>query len=192
MQDNVINLIVAGIGGQGINSLANVLAEFLVESGYQCQFTAHKGGAQSLGSVYAEFRISHQNLTTLGQGIPQGQLDILIALEPWEALRHLSLAHGKTLLWVEVEQMPLFVERSSERNIESPQAQLKALPVTIHWQAYREIAQQQTGTTKMANYFAGLDCLNALNQIFKDTSRHLEPQLFKAHFFKRINKAREL
>ena len=191
MHNNVVNLVIAGIGGQGINSLANVLAEFIVESGYQCQFTAHKGGAQSLGSVYAEFRISHLNLTTLGQGIPQQQLDILIALEPWEALRHLPLAHSKILLWVEMEAMPLFVERSTERKIETPQTQLKALPLNIHWQAYREIAQQQTGTTKMANYFAGLDCVHALNQVFKDSSIHLDQQLFDTFFFKRIKKAKK-
>ncbi|HFC92058.1 MAG TPA: hypothetical protein ENJ51_04520, partial [Leucothrix mucor] len=57
LMSKTFNLLLAGIGGQGINSLAKVLAEFIMLSGYQCQFTIHKGGAQSLGSVYAEFRI---------------------------------------------------------------------------------------------------------------------------------------
>lgn len=51
------DMIVAGIGGQGVNSLVKVLAEFLQQSGFFCQFTIHKGGAQSLGSVYAELRV---------------------------------------------------------------------------------------------------------------------------------------
>ena len=51
------NLIVAGIGGQGVNALAHVLAKTFFGAGLGCQYTVHKGGAQSLGSVYAEFKI---------------------------------------------------------------------------------------------------------------------------------------
>jgi len=181
-----LNLIIAGIGGQGINSLARVLAEFLFESGYSCQFTVHKGGAQSLGSVFAEIRICGQNAGQLGQGIPQGHLDLLFALEPWEALRHISLAHAKTQLWVETKEMPLFVERSKKRVIESPHKQLDALPVAVHWQNYQKIALQQSGTQKMANYYLGLDCISALNLLLNKIDR----DFFDKLFFQFIKKAK--
>lgn len=184
------NLIIAGIGGQGVNSLAKVLAEFIIISGYQCQFTIHKGGAQSLGSVYAEFRISKGALSVLGQGIPNGQLDSLIALEPWEALRHLPLAHCNTSLWVETNTMPFFIERSKEQPIESPQQQLNALPLTVHWKAYQEIAQQQSGTSKMANYYAGIDCITSLSCAFTETSPPFEMAVFDKLFFSLIKKAK--
>lgn len=192
MDRNELNLIIAGIGGQGINSLAKVLAEFLLQSGYQCQFTIHKGGAQSLGSVFAEFRITRQSLNILGQGIPKNQLDILITLEPWEALRHVSLANEKTLLWVEMEAMPLFIERSNELVFQSPQEQLDSLALKIKWRTYRQIAQQQAGTTKMANYFAGLDCVSALQTAFKDDANNIGQALFDELFFKRIKKAKKI
>jgi len=184
------NLIIAGIGGQGINSLARVLAEFLYQSGYQCQFTVHKGGAQSLGSVYAEIRISSQADSILGQGVPQGELDLLFALEPWEALRHVSLAHAKTQLWVETQTQPLFVERlverSNERVIESPEKQLNVLPLKIHWRDYQKIALQQSGTIKMANYYLGLDCVSALDSMINK----IDPAVFDKLFFKFIKKAK--
>lgn len=193
----MVNLIIAGIGGQGINSLAKVLANVLLQSGYHCQFTIHKGGAQSLGSVYGEFRIDDQALSTLGQGIPKGQLDILVSLEPWEALRHVSLAHSKTQLWVETQLMPLFVERTNERNIESPHTQLKALPeIKVHWRSYQDIAQQKAKTIRMANYFAGLDCISAINAHVnfstKSKPNNIEIDLFDTLFFKQIPKAKKI
>jgi len=186
-----LNLIIAGIGGQGINSLARVLAEFLFQSGYFCQFTVHKGGAQSLGSVYAEIRISDQKLSILGQGIPQGELDLLMALEPWEALRHVSLSHAKTQLWVETEEMPLFIERSNERVIDPPRKQLDALLLNIQWRAYQQIAQQKSGSKKMANYYIGLDCISALGASLNVSISKLDPALFDKLFFKLIKKAKQ-
>jgi len=180
-----LDLIIAGIGGQGINSLAKVLAQLLLETGYYCQFTVHKGGAQSLGSVFAEIRISEQSLTVLGQGIPRGELDILVALEPWEALRHVTLAHAKTQLRVETEVMPLFTERSNERCIEPPEQQLAALPLKIDWRSYRQQARQHNGTPKMANYYAGLDCVSAL----RPWITAIDASLFDKMFYKFINKA---
>jgi len=181
----IINLIIAGIGGQGINSLAKVLAETCQALNYDCQFTIHKGGAQSLGCVYAEFRISKDKLPVLGQGIPKGQLDYLIALDPWEALRHAALSHQETRLWVETESQPFFMERSKEskaEQIDLPQNQLKKTPLNIQWRNYREMSQQQTGSIKMANYFAGLDCIKAL--------KISDKTLFDKLFFQLIKKAR--
>ncbi|MCK5903084.1 MAG: 2-oxoacid:acceptor oxidoreductase family protein [Cocleimonas sp.] len=191
MVSKPINLLIAGIGGQGINSLANVLTDYLLASDYPCQLTLHKGGAQSLGSVSAEFRISQKTLPTLAQGIPPAQLDILIALEPWEALRHLPLAHLNTQFWIETQAQALFVERSDLIPPSSPQQQLKTLPLSIHWQRYQHTARQQTGTSKMANYFAGIDTLTALNQAFQPQTP-FEVSLFDTLFFKRIKKARKI
>ncbi len=160
------NLLIAGIGGQGVNTLANVLAEVCRLSGKNCQYTVHKGGAQSLGTVYAELRVASGNSPVLGSSIPKGKLDVLVAMDPWEALRHLPLAHAATKSWVESEIMPLFVERSGEMNnktpLLNPLRQLQRLPLEIGWRHYRRDAIEQTGTPKMANYLAGLDCIGGL------------------------------
>ena len=174
------NLLVAGIGRQGINSLAKVLARVCLEAGCSCQYTVHKGGAQSLGSVYAELRIAQGELPVLGPSIPPGKLDILVALDPWEALRHLRLGHAGTACYVETEIMPLFTDRSATGEREAPRTgpieQLNRLGLQINWRQYRQDAVALQGSSKMSNYFAGIDCLNALgltnlddyNRIFSD------------------------
>jgi Pyruvate/2-oxoacid:ferredoxin oxidoreductase gamma subunit len=120
-----------------------------------------------LGSVYAEMRVRENSTSVLGPGIPEGALDGLVAMDPWEALRHLHLAHHNTQLYVETEVMPLFGDRKSEdpeaMQRHTPIERLQKLPIPINWKNYRQHAEKATGTTRMANYFAGLDCLSILN-----------------------------
>lgn len=161
------NLLIAGIGGQGINSLASVLAKVFHGAGLACQYTVHKGGAQSLGSVYAELRIAAgDRLPVLGPGIPPRKLDILVAMDPWEALRHLPLVHAGSRCFVETEIMPLFTDRSRSGvpadAFTSPIDQLTRLPLSIVWRNYRQEALSTAGKAGMANYFAGVDCLTAM------------------------------
>jgi len=161
------NLIIAGVGGQGINILAKVIAITCQQSDYKVQYCVHKGGAQSLGSVYAEIRITTDTISHLGAAIPVGQLDTLIALDPWEALRHVSLAHNNTLIHAERQSSPLFVERQQKQAIQladsNPLDQLSCLPLSVQLHNYRNLAIQKFNTPKMANYLAGLDCLRALH-----------------------------
>lgn len=160
-------LIIAGIGGQGINRLARVIAECCRDADLHCQYTVHKGGAQTLGSVYAEMRVSSNPATVLGPGIPDGALDGLVAMDPWEALRHIHLARHDSQVFVEAREMPLFGDRKAE----DPEAmrprtaieRLKELPISINWKNYRQHALEKAGDARMANYFAGLDCLSILS-----------------------------
>ena len=171
-----MNLLIAGIGRQGINSLAKVLARVCREAGRSCQYTVHKGGAQSLGSVYAEMRIATGALPVSGAGIPLGKLDILVALDPWEALRHLRLAHAGTVCFVETEIMPLFTDRSASGEREesgSPVDRLNSLSLQTTWRQYRRDAVASAGTATMANYFAGMDCLSALGLNNSDDYRRI-------------------
>lgn len=171
----MVNMIIAGVGGQGVNSLTRVVAEVARAAGWQCQFTVHKGGAQSLGTVVGELRLwqDGQDAGILGAAIAPGQLDCLIALDPWEALRHLPLAHGATCCWVERDAEPFFMERhqvapqydalTQLQQIDQAMAVLDGAPGwQLHWRHYRQQALQQYGRAEMANFFAGLDCIAAL------------------------------
>jgi hypothetical protein len=84
----------------------------------------------------------------------------------------------------------LFIERSNEVLIKSPQQQLDSLPLTVQWKAYRDIAQQQSGTTRMANYYAGLDCITSLSCIFTEASTPIDTAVFDQLFFSLIKKAK--
>ena len=80
----------------------------------------------------------------------------------------------------------MFVDRDSAAAMglaqTSPQRQLEAVPLKLSWQPYRQMAKSRTGSARMANYFAGSDCLKALNLF--------DQALYHSIFYKRISRAR--
>lgn len=83
------DVVVAGVGGQGVVSLAALAAEAARRSGFHVKQTEDHGMAQRGGSVTAQLRIGaapvHSEL------IPAGTADLLISMEPLETLRYLPM-----------------------------------------------------------------------------------------------------
>jgi indolepyruvate ferredoxin oxidoreductase beta subunit len=81
------DIILAGVGGQGILSIAAVIGEAALEDGlYMKQAEVH-GMSQRGGDVQSHLRLSDQPVAS--DLIPLGGADIIISLEPMEALRYL-------------------------------------------------------------------------------------------------------
>ncbi len=83
-----MNLIITGVGGQGNVMASRVLAGMLVTAGYFVTIGETFGMSQRGGSVMSHLRVSSKSV--LSPQIPQGKADIIIALEPVEALRVLT------------------------------------------------------------------------------------------------------
>jgi indolepyruvate ferredoxin oxidoreductase, beta subunit len=83
-----MNIIITGVGGQGNVMASRVLAGMLVDQGYFVTIGETFGMSQRGGSVMSHVRISSKS--ALSPQIPQGKADIIVALEPLEALRVLS------------------------------------------------------------------------------------------------------
>jgi len=79
------NIIITGVGGQGNVMASRVLAGMLVNAGYVVTIGETFGMSQRGGSVMSHLRVS--STSVLSPQIPQGRADIIIALEPVEALR---------------------------------------------------------------------------------------------------------
>lgn len=79
------NIIIAGVGGQGNVTASRVLAGMLVNAGFIVTIGETFGMSQRGGSVMSHLRVS--STSVLSPQIPQGRADIVIALEPVEALR---------------------------------------------------------------------------------------------------------
>ena len=81
------DIILAGVGGQGILSIATVIGAAAVELGMHLKQAEVHGMSQRGGDVQSHLRISdhpiHSDL------IPQGKADLIISVEPMEALRYL-------------------------------------------------------------------------------------------------------
>lgn len=82
------NIIITGVGGQGNVMASRVLAGMLVNAGYIVTIGETFGMSQRGGSVMSHLRVSSTSI--LSPQIPQGRADIIIALEPVEALRVLT------------------------------------------------------------------------------------------------------
>jgi indolepyruvate ferredoxin oxidoreductase beta subunit len=82
------NIIITGVGGQGNVMASRVLAGMLVNAGFIVTIGETFGMSQRGGSVMSHLRVS--SASVLSPQIPLGRADIIIALEPAEALRVLT------------------------------------------------------------------------------------------------------
>lgn len=84
-----INAILTGVGGQGNVMASRVLAGMLVDAGYIVTIGETFGMSQRGGSVMSHLRISPDSVRS--PQIPRGGADVIVALEPLEALRVLTV-----------------------------------------------------------------------------------------------------
>ncbi|GEM_PF-4303158 len=99
IKKNNINIIIAGIGGQGVGHLSRCLWTLVVRSGHNVHGSFVKGGAQSLGSIYSTMRIfvdKNIQYENYSHQILENDLDLLIALEPYESLRYKNFFNDET------------------------------------------------------------------------------------------------
>jgi indolepyruvate ferredoxin oxidoreductase beta subunit len=82
------NVIIGGVGGQGNVLASQILGEILVSQGYVITIGETYGASQRGGAVMSHLRISTQD--QFSPLIPEGQCDLLVALEPVEGLRILD------------------------------------------------------------------------------------------------------
>ncbi|MDW7673373.1 MAG: indolepyruvate oxidoreductase subunit beta [Bacillota bacterium] len=86
---DAINVIVAGVGGQGNVLASQMIALAAVEAGYHVTVGETFGASQRGGSVMSHVRLFPQD--SLGPLIPRGKADVVLGFEPMETLRILSI-----------------------------------------------------------------------------------------------------
>lgn len=90
------NIISCGVGGQGVVLMTNVVGEACVHSDRNVISGEMHGLSQRSGSVFIHQRIGKDAISPL---IPFGEADVILALEPMEALRYLYyLRPGGTVI----------------------------------------------------------------------------------------------
>lgn len=83
------DIILAGVGGQGILTIAAIIGMAAVESGLHLKQAEVHGMSQRGGDVQSNLRISDQDIAS--DLIPKGKADMIISVEPMEALRYLPM-----------------------------------------------------------------------------------------------------
>lgn len=117
------DIILSGVGGQGILSIAAVIGEAALSEGlYMKQAEVH-GMSQRGGDVQSNLRLSDQPIAS--DLIPLGSADLIISLEPMEALRYLP--YLKKEGWIVTNSQP-FVNIPNYPDFEQLKAELDKLP----------------------------------------------------------------
>lgn len=83
------DIILAGVGGQGILSIAATIGFAAVELGLHIKQAEVHGMSQRGGDVQSHFRLSDKEI--LSDLIPYGKADMIISVEPMESLRYLPM-----------------------------------------------------------------------------------------------------
>ncbi|MGE0016044.1 MAG: indolepyruvate oxidoreductase subunit beta [Bacteroides sp.] len=81
------DIILSGVGGQGILSIATVIGKAALKEGLYMKQSEVHGMSQRGGDVQSNLRIS--DLPIASDLIPLGKCDLIISLEPMESLRYL-------------------------------------------------------------------------------------------------------
>ena len=81
------NIIISGVGGQGILTMAAIIDLAAMNFGLHVKQAEVHGMSQRGGAVESHLRISSEEIYS--DLIPQGKADIILSLEPMEALRYL-------------------------------------------------------------------------------------------------------
>ena len=138
------DIILSGVGGQGILSIAAVIGEAALKEGlYMKQAEVH-GMSQRGGDVQSNLRLSDEPIAS--DLIPKGHADLIISLEPMESLRYLP--YLKKEGWLVTNSRP-FVNIPNYPEIEKVNAELDKLPHQVVLDV-EEIAKE-AGSVRAAN-----------------------------------------
>ncbi len=82
------DIILAGVGGQGILSIAAIIGYAAVQSNLYLKQAEVHGMSQRGGDVQSHLRLSSEEIAS--DLIPEGKADMIISVEPMESLRYVN------------------------------------------------------------------------------------------------------
>ncbi len=115
------NIILAGVGGQGILSIATVIGEAALAEGLYLKQAEVHGMSQRGGDVQSNLRLSSDPI--MSDLIEKGDADLIISLEPMEALRYVSYLAPDG--WIVTSSVP-FVNIPDYPNLDEVLGHVKA------------------------------------------------------------------
>ncbi|MBP5771513.1 MAG: indolepyruvate oxidoreductase subunit beta [Bacteroidaceae bacterium] len=120
------DIILCGVGGQGILSIATIIGEAAMHENLYIKQAEVHGMSQRGGDVQSNLRISSQPIHS--DLIPKGKADVIISMEPMEALRYVSYLHPEG--WVVTSSSP-FVNIPNYPDMKDIAEALSSLPHVV-------------------------------------------------------------
>ncbi|MDR3260444.1 MAG: indolepyruvate oxidoreductase subunit beta [Tannerella sp.] len=138
------DIILSGVGGQGILSIAAVIGEAALKEGLYMKQSEVHGMSQRGGDVQSNLRLSDKPVAS--DLIPLGQADLIISLEPMESLRYLP--YLKKDGWLVTNVQP-FINIPDYPDMEHIRAELEKLPHKVMLDV--ESIAKEAGSLRTAN-----------------------------------------
>lgn len=120
------DIILAGVGGQGILSIAATIGMAAIANNLHIKQAEVHGMSQRGGAVQSHFRLSSDPIAS--DLIPRGKADIILSVEPMEALRYIDFLKADG--WIVTNAAP-FVNITNYPEIEAVLDKLKSRKNTI-------------------------------------------------------------
>jgi indolepyruvate ferredoxin oxidoreductase beta subunit len=117
------DIILAGVGGQGIISIAFVIASAALEEGLEVKQAEVHGMSQRGGAVQSHLRLSSERIWS--DLVPRGEADLILSVEPLEALRYLDFLRPDGMI---IASRTPFVNIPDYPEIESVLARIESVP----------------------------------------------------------------
>ena len=138
------DIILCGVGGQGILSIATIIGEAAMKENLFIKQAEVHGISQRGGDVQSNLRLSSDPISS--DLIPLGGADVIISMEPMEALRYLPFLAPEG--WIITSTAP-FVNIPNYPNIEAVRKDLEAVKNVIMLDI--EQAAKDNGVPRSAN-----------------------------------------
>jgi len=138
------DIILAGVGGQGILSIAFVIDNAALKEGFNVKQAEIHGMAQRGGAVQSHLRLSKDRIWS--DLIPRGEADMILSVEPLEALRYLDFLHPGGKL---VTSSTPFVNIPDYPDQEKLIGRIREIPGSVIVDS--EALAKEAGTSKVQN-----------------------------------------
>jgi indolepyruvate ferredoxin oxidoreductase beta subunit len=142
------NILICGVGGQGVVLASALLADLAFRKGYDVKQGVVKGMAQRGGAVVSNLRFGEKVYSPL---IPKGELDFLFSTEKLETLRWIEWCSPKTIIIADtLEIYPPAVNRGEMEYPKDIEEFLKSNLEKVYLLPATEIAKN-LGDPRIAN-----------------------------------------
>ncbi len=118
-----IDIILSGVGGQGIVSIAATIGMAAIGENLNLKQSEVHGMSQRGGAVQSNLRLSDREI--MSDLVPSGEADLILSVEPMESLRYLPLLSEKG--WLVTNTTP-FVNIPNYPDIEEIMKEIRAIP----------------------------------------------------------------